>query len=166
MTSSGISTFCGKDGEAKARAVFDMYRNEENAICEEDTQKFLTAVFKVRRPQVADFSFRTGRYGSSVIKHDTMRYLHDTLLTTRMLHCVICTPLNHDAPFYRPLTCFLLIFRSAPFQVLLEVGNSSTMEHVDPQHLAKTTAAYAFRSAALRPDGSMGPEEFHRWHSR
>eukprot|EP00903_Cladosiphon_okamuranus_P015661 g14463.t1 len=56
-------------------------------------------------------------------------------------------------------------FLTAVFKVLFEVRNTSTIEHVDPQHLAKTTASYAFQSAALRPDGTMDLEEFHRWHS-
>eukprot|EP00752_Nemacystus_decipiens_P007742 g6921.t1 len=56
-------------------------------------------------------------------------------------------------------------FLTAVFKALLQVGNRSTMEDVDPQDLAYRTTADAFRSVALRPDGTMGLEEFHRWHS-
>lgn len=92
-----------------------------------------------------------------------MRYLHGVA----MLHACWLRhfALKHARIVCRPLTSSCDIFWSVTFQVLFEVGSTSTMGQVDPQHLAKTTASYAFRSAALRPDGTMGLEEFHRWHS-
>jgi len=49
--------FCGVNDNAKTRAVFDMHgktkdEHGEGSITEEDTRKFLAAVFKVCRSQI------------------------------------------------------------------------------------------------------------------
>lgn len=44
---SGVSMFCDNDNNAKVRALFDIYGNEDDSIAEQDARSFFNTAFKV-----------------------------------------------------------------------------------------------------------------------